>query len=227
MAGNRAYYDLVASLPPLPYFEKAERNPINPERLRGRLRMLERDDRKTVDRAGEFIALHRQPVGRTDAEVVWMAQRFIDSTSSPALLRLVKYRMDMRTVMAALRRKNKGMEAPLLGEKWGVGEWVTVIEKNWQDPDLKLASVFEWIPQARQLLEAGDALGLDRLLFSEEWRWVDSLGYGSEFSFDAVLAYLFQWDVLDHWLSYDAAAAEKRFEELVVEVTGEHYELFD
>lgn len=227
MAVSRDYYDLVASLPALPYFEDAERNPINRERLRDRLRMLERDDLRTVSRASEFIAWHRQPAGITDAEVVRIAQDFIDSVSSAPLLRMVTYRMDMRTVMAALRRKSRNMERPLYGERWGVGEWTAVIERNWEDPDFKLASVFPWIPAARALMESRDALGLDRLLFGEEWRWVDSLGYGSEFSFEAVLAYLFQWDVLDQWLSYDAAAAEKRFENLVVEVTGEYYNLFN
>jgi hypothetical protein len=227
MPRSREYFDLLASLPALPYFEAAGRNPINRQRLDDRLRFLEPEDQAIVRDASEFLEWSRQPAERTDEEVVRIAGRFIESTESPALRQFVEYRMNQRTVMAALRRKHRRMDPPLIGERWGVGEWTATIRRNWDHPDLKLGSVFNWIPQARTLMESGDALGLQRLLFREEWRWVDSLGYGSSFQFEAVFAYLFQWDILDHWLSYDAPAAAKRFEELVVEVTGEHYRLFD
>ena len=227
MASSRLYYDLVASLPHLPYFEKAGRNPINRDRLNDRLWMLEPEDRQTVRRAGEFLAWQRQPAARTDEEMAAMYGSFQEESPLPLLRKMAGNRMDQRTIMAALRRKRNGLPKPEKGEIWGVGDWVLAIERNWDAPDFKLASVFPWITEARTLLEAGKALDLDRLLMSEEWKWLDGLAHGNEFSFEALLAYLFKWDILDQWLSYKTEAAKERFEELVAEVTGEHYKLFE
>lgn len=227
MAGSREYFDLLASLPALPYFEKAERNPINRSRLWERLHMLEPDDLSRVRRAAEFLAWQRQPAARTDAEMVSMYESFIRRTRTPLLREIVEYRMNQRTVLAALRRRRAGRPAPNPGEAWGVGPWALPLRRNWGDPDFQLAAVFRWLPEARSLLDSGNAIELDRLLFRDEWCWLERLELGSEFSTEALLKYLFQWDILDLWLSYDAQAAHERFEELVVEVTGEHYKLFN
>ena len=226
MASSRMYYDLVSSLPPLPYFEKANRNPINRDRLNDRLLLLEPEDHAVIRQAGEFLAWQRQPAARTDKEMVEMYGRFLEESRLPLLRAMAQNRMNQRTIMAALRRKRKGLPKPEKGEPWGVGPWVFSIEKNWDAPHFKLASVFPWIPEAQILLDTQKALDLDRLLMAEEWKWLDGLMFGNEFSFEALLAYLFKWDILDLWLSYNTEAARERFEELVAEVTGEHYKLF-
>jgi hypothetical protein len=227
MASSRMYYDLISSLPPLPYFEKANRNPINRDRLNDRMLLLEPEDQEIIGSAGEFLAWQRQPAARTDKEMVEMVGRFLEHSPLPMLRAMVENRMNQRTIMAALRRKRRGLPKPEKGEPWGVGPWVLDIEKNWDSPHLKLASVFPWIPEAQVLLDSQKALDLDRLLMAEEWKWLDGLVFGHEFSFEALLAYLFKWDILDLWLSYSTEAAMERFEELVAEVTGEHTELFE
>jgi hypothetical protein len=226
MASSRMYYDLVSSLPPLPYFERANRNPINRDRLNDRMLMLEPEDQEIIGRAAEFLAWQRQPAARTDKEMVEMYSAFFENSRQSMLRAMVQNRMNLRTVMAALRRKRKGLHKPEKGEPWGVGPWVISIEKNWDAPHFKLASVFTWIPDAQVLLDTQKALDLDRLLMAEEWKWLDGLMFGNEFSFEALLAYLFKWDILDLWLSYGTEAASERFEELVAEVTGEHTKLF-
>jgi len=49
---------------------------------------------------------------------------------------------------------------------------------------------------------------------------------GDAFSLEALLAYLFKWDILEQWLSYDKEEAKARFEELVSEVSGEQERIF-
>jgi hypothetical protein len=227
MSGQRPYYDLIASLPPLPHFAEAGRNPINRQRLGERLTLLEPEDRLIVNRATEFLVWQRQPAERTDREIISMYDHFREAIATPALQEMIDFRMTVRTILAALRRKRRGDEAPGQGAEWGVGPWTLSIRLNWDHPDFRLAGVFPWIPKASELLEAGEALELDRLVLDEEWRWLDSLVFGNEFGFDVVLAYLFKWDILDQWLSYDVESARERFEELVAEVTGEHYRLFN
>ena len=227
MARQPQYYTLIASLPALPRFERAQRLPINEVRLAERLSMLEANDRAVVERTASFLAWQRQPVERTDAEVVGSFREMLDWTSShPVLRHMIEYRMNERTVMAALRRRHRGMPAPAAGEAWGVGPWVRHIAQHWEEPDFRLFPIFPWISQARQHLVAGESLLLERLLMGVIWDRVDLLT-PDMFAFDTVLAYLFKWDILRRWLACNREAAQTRFETLVTEVIGEHDQLFN
>jgi hypothetical protein len=202
MGSRGHYYTLIASLPRLPRFDRAERLPINRERLRERLKMLEPEDAELVERAATFIRWQRQPVARTDQEMVAYYDQVAELFEESILACMFEFLINQRTIMAALRRRHRGLPAPASGEVWGGGRWVRHIEINWEDPDFKLGALYPWIPQARAHLEAGEALA------------------------EALLAYLFKWDILEQWLSYDKEEAKTRFEELVSEVTGEQGQLF-
>ena len=65
MTLRRQYIALIASLPPLPPFDRAERLPINEDRLAVLLRMLEGEDLAMVERVASFLAWQRQPMERT------------------------------------------------------------------------------------------------------------------------------------------------------------------
>jgi hypothetical protein len=219
----------MASLPPLPSFERAERLPINQVRLLERLNMLEPDDWVIVERTVLFLAWQRQPVERTDSEVVVFFRQIMELTAShPVLRQMIEFRMNVRTILAALRRRHRGLPAPAVDEPWGVGPWVQHVTRHWDDADFKLRMVFQWIPQARQYLEAGEeTLALERLLMRLIWEQVDFLTQNNLFGFDALLAYLFKWDIVQRWLSYNRETAQARFDALVTEVIGEHDQLFE
>lgn len=224
---RRQYITLVASLPFLPRFDQAERLPITVERLEARLRILAPDDAAIVERVAAFLAWQRQPVERTDSEVVALFQAMTDvAVQHPTLMAMITFRMQERTVMAALRRRQRGGLAPAAGEQWGVGPWVQHILRNWDDPDFKLGLLLPWVPQAREYLQAGETLALERLLMGLIWDGVDRLAQHDPFGFEVVLAYLFKWDIVHRWLSYSSEAARARFEALVTEVIGEHNQLF-
>lgn len=226
MAKTREYFDLVASLPALPYFDGATRNPINADRLDDRLRILEPDDYEIWQRVRGFLDWHRQPRARTDEEMLVMAQRMLRGFPWPIARHVVENRLHQRIILAALRARRRDLPPPLLSAPSLAGELGTTILRNWSAPDFNLAGVYPWIPGAARMLENRDALGLDRLMFRAEWRWLDSLEYASPFSFGALLAYLFQWDILNQWLSNDAIAAAEHFQELTAEVTSEHEQIF-
>lgn len=226
MGSRRHYYTLIASLPRLPRFDRAERLPINRERFRERLEMLEPEDAELVERAAAFIRWQRQPVARTDQEMIAYYGRVAELIEQPILACMFEFLINQRTIMAALRRRHRGLPAPASGEQWGGGRWVRHIELNWDDSDFKLGALYPWIPQARAHLEAGEALALDRLLMNLAWDTMDRIAEGNEFGLEALLAYLFKWDILEQWLSYDKEEAKTRFEELVSEVTGEQGQLF-
>ncbi|MDJ0829810.1 MAG: DUF2764 family protein [Desulfobacterales bacterium] len=224
---SQPYYTLLASLPPLPRFDQTDRLPITRERLAQRLSMLAENDVQLYEHAADFLAWQRQSATRTDEEMITNFKKMEKHIALPTLQSIFDFPIDQRTIMAALRRRFRGLQAPAAGEPWGVGRYVNHIERNWDHPHFKLSAVYAWIPQARTYLEAGETLALERLLKNALWDHADRLIPPYEFGFRAVLIYIIKWDILDRWLSYDIEAAKVRFEELVTEVTDEQPKIFD
>ena len=227
MARNTTYYTLIASLPYLPRFYQAERLPINRERLDERLHMLEPDDRVVAAGAEAFIEWQRQPADRTDAEIIAFFEGMMKQTSQPVLMAMIDYRMNQRTIMVAFRRRLRGLDSPKAGEPWGVGSWVRHIEKNWDDPHFKLDLVHPWIRTARQFLESENVIALEQFLMERTWNYLSRITEMYEFRFEAVLAYLFKWDILQRWLAYNPKTAKKQLTNLLEETTNEHRVLFE
>jgi len=225
--GKEPYYTLLASLPPLPRFDQADRLPITRERLRQRSSMLAPDDAELLERAAAFLAWQQQTATRTDQEMIASFKKMEEHIAQPIIQSIFDFPIDQRTIMAALRRRIRGLPAPAPGELWGVGRYVNHIERNWDDPHFKLSAVYPWIPQARIHLEAGETLALERLLKNTLWDHIDRSVSSHEFGFSAVLTYIIKWDILHQWLSYDIENAKARFEELVTEVTHDQPRLFD
>lgn len=224
---HHQYYTLIASLPPLPRFDRAERLPINRVRLQQRLKMLQPKHAQVVERASAFLEWQHHPAKVTDADMVADYERLMTAIEGSALKAMIQFPVDVRTIMVALRRRHRGLPRPLPNEPWGVGQWVAPIRRSWEEVNFKLAPIYPWIPRARDLLEGGETLALERLLLGLLWDWMDHFAEGKEFGFEAVLAYLFKWDTIERWLSYDPGPAKARFDQLLAEVTHGHRSSFD
>ena len=191
------------------------------ERLKERLTMLWQEDAKLVDSVGSIIIWYRQPIERSDKEMSTAYKQLIESIDNPVIMEMINLRIDIRTIVVALRRRYRGLPAPKPGELWGMGRWVRHIEKHWDDQNLRLAAVYPWIPQAREYLENGSAIELERLLMNQVWEGVDRLADHNYFGIDIIFSYLFKWDMTQRWLSYDVEPAKIRFDELVTEAIND------
>jgi hypothetical protein len=220
------YYTLVASLPPLVHFERAEWLPLSRKKLDQRLSMLVPEDAVQLRLAEALVQWQRQPITRTTPEMLRGYRLVMERTSQPGLREFVDFRMSQRTALVALRRRRRGMAPPAPGETWGVGPWVRRIEAHWDSADLGLGGIFHWIDEAGELLEAGNATGFERLLMNAVWRRLSGIADRQPFGFEQVLAFVFKWDIVQRWLSYDADAAKTRFQQLIAEVTRDHQQLF-
>ena len=220
------YYTLVASLPALPHFERAEWVVPSRRQLDQRLAMLDASDAEQLRLAEGLIRWQRQPITRTTGQMLAGYRRVMERASNPALREFVELRMGQRSALVALRRRRRGMGPPAPDEIWGVGRFVRRIEARWHSPDLGLGDVFPWLERARGLLEAGSAVELERLLMDGAWRWLSRTADSHPFGFEQVFAFAFKWDILQLWLAYDASAAKTRFQELIAEVTRDHQQLF-
>ncbi|QSA97820.1 DUF2764 family protein [Methylococcus sp. EFPC2] len=214
-----AYYTLIGSLPHLPRLDQAERLPISRLKLEQRLRMLETEDAEQLARA-ETLAAWQMTLSKpkTDADMVARYQEAMHSMQ-PVLRDFLEFRFGLQTLVAALRRRQVGAPAPARGEAWGTGPWLPTIVRLWNEPDFGLAKVHPWLPEARGYLERQDALALERQLMTVVWNWLSRTAESNAFGYEAVVAYVFRWDLLRAWLARSPAAAKTRFQALIKEVT--------
>jgi hypothetical protein len=214
------YYDLIASLPRLPHFEQADSLPITPLRLEQRLRLLDPDHAAQLARAQSLVGWRADRLRwKSDAAQVKEYAALIESPLEPPLREYIAFRMDQQTLVAALRRKHDALASLADVAPWGAGPWVRHVQIHWNEPDFHMAHLYSWLPQAREHLEAGDALGLERLLMGIAWRRLSRHAEQNTFSFEAVFSYFFKWDILKAWLACDADKGQIRFKELIDEVT--------
>jgi hypothetical protein len=148
---------------------------------------------------------------RTDAQFIRHYEIARGATSSDFLLSTLLFRISIRTVIAALRRRLRGEIAGPSSSPWGAGPWVAHMERNWRTPDFKLEPVFPWISPARQLLENGESAALEDLLMNLVWENLGIVPIGREFTLDAVVAFVFKWDIIERRLDYSGPAARTRF----------------
>ncbi len=211
------YVTLVASLPALGPMLAARHPPINAARLEARLRMLKPEHRAELEVFSDLLAWQRQAMTDTDAELVARARRVIPRFSSRTLARFAQERLEVRTAVAALRRRHAGLDAPAPDEPWGYGRFVRRMREHWQEPSFGVERAFPWLPRARERLEAEDTTALERILLEVAWRLAERHAAGHRFDFEAVALYTVRWKLLERWTRYDAEAAAARFGELAAE----------
>lgn len=218
---SRSYYTLVASLPPLPPDFDVDRVPITRSQLDERLQMLAEDDLAVVNQWRDYVTWDQQALDSTDDQVAQKYQALKRSIVNSTLWKMIEYRLDVRTIVAAVRRRRVGLAAPA-----GVGQWTEHIRRNYQHPEFQLQERFNWIGKFTSLLEADDALAAQRLLFATNYQYWSRLNQQYTFSFEAVLLYLARWEIIDRWTSRDLRAGQERFHSILTETLGEYAHLF-
>jgi hypothetical protein len=218
---SRAYYTLIASLPNLPPHFDVERTPITRPRLAERLKMLHPRDAEVVEQVAAFLAWDRQPLDRTDQEVMATYNKLMAEISNPLLRELVESRMDTRTISSGLRRRRAGLPPPP-----GVGKWVNHIRRHYNHPEFNLQGRYPWIGRLDRLIDEGDAMGAQHLLFDFNYALWSRMAEQYTFSFEAVILYLARWEIIDRWTSRDADRGRARFEQLITETLGDYAHLF-
>jgi len=208
---------LLSSLPALPYFARAKALPISAERLRSRLGMLAEEDAGTLNRAWEFVRWRRGASAITDPRLIAEFDRLDDSPRERLIRECVGPRLEVVTVLVALRRRRDG-ETAAPATPWGIGQLVATISRRWSHPEFGLARRMPWLPQARALLEQDEFLALEKLMLTLAWEQLDGVDRSCAYSLQNVIAYVLKWDILERWLSMNPARAAARFDALLEQV---------
>jgi hypothetical protein len=215
----RNYYTLLASLPALPPRFDVDRCPITWPRLEHRLRMLEPDDAETLQRLIDFFAWDRQPLGRTDDEVVARHKALCEIIRHPVVRKIIEDRIDIRTILSGLRRRKLGLVPPP-----GVGRWTDTIRRRWNVPQFGLQTRYPWISDLEQMLAHSAVDEAEKLILWVNWKNWSRAASNYHFSFEAVLYYVSRWAIVNRWTSRNFEQGRERFAATVSRLVEEYVE---
>ncbi|WP_299726161.1 DUF2764 family protein [uncultured Endozoicomonas sp.] len=218
MADN-AYYTLLTSLPHIDSLFNSKITPISRIQLDRRLSMLSTADQETLVKVEQLV--HWSHLGDDVKEeyLINLAERLLQQLDSTDLKELVNWRLDMRTIAAALRRKAQGIQAPT-SARWSYGSRYAYIRRNWNHPTLGLQNAFPWIPTAVECLNKKDYLTLEKTVMEAVWNKLNELSARHRFDFEAVVIYLLRWNLVARWTSYNGDEAVVRFNDLTQQALG-------
>jgi hypothetical protein len=221
MRDSHRYAMLISSLPYHGSLFGAKRAPLSRIRLRQRQRLLDETDFACLRVVADLLEWSRHGMERRDEDIIARAKTELPKLDNAFARELIVWRLELRTVVAALRRRHRGQAAPSGNDRWGYGRWLAHIRRHWSEPQFRLERVYPWLPEARTLLEAGDTLALERLLLNAVWEHLDRLADGHDFDFEAVLIYSLRWDLVARWTAYRGDEAAVRFEEMLAAGLGD------
>ncbi|MTI44881.1 uncharacterized protein DUF2764 [Roseibium hamelinense] len=216
MSDKFRYITLISSLPYLGKLFSQKSVPVSEFRLRERLKMLDDGHKDLLEKVISVTAWAGVAKLDTDADVVRLAETVIDAVHEyPALQDLVRVRMETRTIIAALRRRQHGDQSAGDIHTWGYGRWRTRISDNWSDPSFGMGHFMPWIAEANGLMRKGDHIAMERLSLTEVFRQLDRQAATHAFDFEAVVIYVLRWTIVQRWSTYNGEAAATRLRKLI------------
>lgn len=213
-AASNAYVMLLASLPGPAALFVAKQAPLSRLKLEGRLRVLAPEDMETLRLVEGALDWRQLPISATEQDVIDRGRAALSRIENETLQAIVRERLELRTCVAALRRRARGEGPPAADTAWGFGRWVGHIARNWTDPDFRLSGVFPWLREADRLMRADDTMGLERLVLEQSYKRLQRQAGEHIFDFEAVVLYVLKWNIVDRWARYNTEAAARRFEDL-------------
>ncbi|MEM7053006.1 MAG: hypothetical protein AAF446_00515 [Pseudomonadota bacterium] len=214
LGGNNEYVMLIASLPrPGPLFV-LKQTPMSRFKLEQRLRVLTPEHAQSLKLVEQVLDWGRLRMHTRDEEVIARTRQALNELESETLCNIVKSRLELRTLIAALRMRAAGRAVPPTSRVWGYGGELARITHNWSAPDFGLSRRYPWLAEADRLIRQGDALALERIILEEAYRDLERRGGLHLFDFEAVVIYVLKWNIVDRWARQNADGASRRFDEL-------------
>lgn len=222
MIGKRFKYTmLLTSLPPhAPDLFSTTQTPVSRIQLDKRLALL--DDRDAEDLRRIEALLHWSHAGTgTDELIVRESHEKMALINDDFLRKMIYWRLELRTLVSALRKRHAGMPAPEKDTFAGFGKWPYFVVKNWHEPDFGVGHLVPWLSQAQELIAQNKIHALEKLLLNLVWQYYAREGSQHYFDFPAVVIYVLRWNVINRWTHYNTADAVRRFNRLVDAGIGE------
>ena len=219
------YVMLMSSLPRSETLFLAKQPPLSRLKLEQRLRVLTDEDAETLKLVEQVLSWRELPITASEQDVIDRGRRALARIGSETLKDIVRDRLEIRTCIAALRRRNRGEGAPPADMRWGFGRWVDRMTRNWTEPGFRLDGVFPWIRELDRLMREGDPVAVERFVLQQAYKRLQRRAGFHTFDLEAVVIYVLKWNIFDRWARSNGEAAARRFEDLTLAGLGEHASL--
>jgi len=211
-----AYTMLMASLPPHPMsLWDLKHKPVTCLRLERQLKLLTEQDSQQLAAIESILHWEKMEEANSDTKIAIEADRVIKSINSPLLQEATIYRLELRLIVRAIRRRKLNCPPPDKHEHWGHSQVQSLILSNWHLDDFGLSRRFPWVAKAQNLFVNDESVELEKLLLNLSWQHYEKLGQAHYFDFEAVVLYVLRWDIVNRWSQCDEQAAMLQFEALV------------
>ena len=209
------YAMLLTSLPAHPTnLFSAHQTSISKIQLENRLALLDARDAENL-RCIEELLFWSQVNNASDEFIIKKSNEVVEKIHDAFLKRIIIWRLELRTLLSALRLRHAGVNQPKKHTFPGIGQWRESIETNWDKKDFGIGHRLPWIIPAQQMLERHEAFKLEKLLLNLVWQYYANECSRHYFDFPAVVIYVLRWDVINRWTLYRADEAIKRFDAMV------------
>lgn len=208
------YVMLLSSLPAYRSLFGAQQTPLSRRKLDQRLRMLSPAHSLQLQQIEGTLNWDAIPLSLSNDRLVERFRGLLEAFADSSLYGLFVQRLEMRSIVAALQWRQQGAAAAPPG-LWTPSPVRQHLARHWQEPDFQLQTRLGWVSEARQLLAADDVYGLEKLLLRQAWQALQRHPCRQRYGFEAVVVYVLKWDIIDRWSRYQAAAAARRFSQLL------------
>jgi truncated hemoglobin YjbI len=179
------------------------------------MNMLDFTDQHWVRKLTEAFSWGGMSLQADEQKIIAKANHFLAGIPHEDIRQWLRWRMDTRTIVAALRRRRQGEDAPAAGVNWGYGSYVRHIRQHWSNPTFNLEHRFHWLPTVADELAKGESFAVEKALLSGVWHYYNSQHPSTPFGFSAVVLYVIKWDLVDRWCQNNADRARVNFDKLV------------
>lgn len=216
MTGERyRYVMLMASLPRYKrdLFAMTQ-PPVSEIQLNKRLDWLEPRDASDLAKIQSLLYWSKTP-DTTDQEFIQHASAILEAIQDDFLKNILFWRLELRTVVTALRKRHQGLTAEPEQASLGIGRWLPFIRKHWDQSDFMIGRQLPWLEDVSRLIAGNQSLKLETYLLNLIWQHYARQGNGHDFDFAAVVIYVLRWDVIKRWAHCRAELASQRFASLL------------
>lgn len=208
------YTTILCSLPHLVDPFQYQRQSISLVQLQKRMNMLSYDDYVWLNKLRQLFYWGGITLDQDEVALVKKAQRFMDELDNSDIRSWLFWRMDIRSIISAMRRRRQGESAPK-GKLWAYGKYIQHIQNNWTSPCFKLEYRYPFLPEIDKHLNNGESFELERCLLKAIWHFYNTRQPSEPHGFASVVLYLMKWDLIDRWRQYDTEKGAQRFAHLV------------
>lgn len=227
------YVTLITSLPYLGDLFDMRVPPISRLQLDKRLSMLNADDQALLLMIENLLQWdHLEDVlgesGQDELLIKAADELLLCLTSDSTLntvVNVVRNRLDMRSIVAALRYREGGDDIADSRGRWSYGHFDDHIRRHWELPTFALDLRFSWIKSVQSSMSKNHVYDVEKTLLSVSWKSISLAQQEHTFDFVAVVLYVLKWNIAMRWQSYDHDGAFESFTKLVDDSFNGKYKL--